>query len=436
MSFSLTRLERAYSAVVFCHWFGVILPGAVMVLYAQARGLSLAEIGLYGAVQSATAALFELPTGNLADRAGRKRAALGGAALLALSTGALLVSASLPGFVLYAVLGGLARALSSGALDAWFVDRVRALAPDADLQPRLARLNTTELLALGLGPLAGAALPVLWRGLKLGGDPMSVVIAASLLVNLLTLALIWTRIHDPERPQTAHPQTDHPQTNVVPALRAGLSSLPTALKEAAHSVRRDSLLPRLLLLEALGGVVVAACQTFWQPFFADQLGLGRTNTLVFGGVLGGCFLAGMVGNLVAARTLAGLGGRLDWLGRLSQGAQALALLLLAWSGSVWAAAGLLWLLYLVRTVPMSSLTALYNERIPSERRSLMLSVLSVAFFIGVTLGNLGLGVLAEQTSVRVAWTVTAGVLLLSVGLFKKLDRTEVQAEQSATVQKP
>ncbi len=157
----LRQVERRYGLVVVLNWFAAILPSAVIVLYAQSRGLSLAEIGLYGAVYSATVALLELPTGNLADRLGRKRVALLGYALAALAKLALLFAFSLPTFLIYAVIWGLARALGSGALEAWFVDRLRELDPGVDLQPPLARVNTLELLALGAGSLIGAGLPTL-----------------------------------------------------------------------------------------------------------------------------------------------------------------------------------------------------------------------------------------------------------------------------------
>ena len=49
----------------------------------------------------------------------------------------------------------------------------------------------------------------------------------------------------------------------------------------------------------------------------------------------------------------------------------------------------------------------------------MLSVLSVTMFVGVSVGNAVLGAVSSHFSIAWAWTLTAGVLLLSVpALFK------------------
>ena len=406
----LSRLERRYSLVVFLNWFAVILPGAVLVLFAQSRGLGLAEIGLYGAVYSASAALLELPTGNLADQVGRKRVALAGYTLVIVSKFVLLFAFSLPGFLVYAVLGGLARALGSGALDAWYVEAVRDVDPNTDLQPRLARLGTVELLALGLGSLMGAGLSAL---LAKNGypSPLAAVILASLLLHLLTLLVTWRLIEEAPR---AH-------VSPLAALRQGLVSLAPALAAAVQIICSSTLLPWLLLLEGVTGLVVAASETFWQPFFVARFGLGASGTTLLGVVLGGCFLAGMLGNLASGRLLLLFRGRTDRLGMATQITNAFALLALAWqpSGSLWLAAGLFWLSYFARTAFSSSFLTLFNAQLSDERRSLMLSVLSVAFFLGVSLGSLVLGALSSRWSIPWAWTLTSTVLLLSLAVFPK-----------------
>ena len=385
------QLERRYAAVLSINWLATIFPAAVMVLYAQARGLSLADIGAYVAVYGVTVALLDLPTGNLADSVGRKRTALTGGALGIVARVVLLISFSLPGFLIYAVLWGVARALNSGTLDAWFVGALRDLDPELDLQPSLARVNTAELLALGGGSLLGAGLPgllhLVWPGRSGGASPLTPVVAASLLLQVMALLVTWRLVQ--ERPRPSLP--------LLRALGQGLSGLPDALRQAARLIRQDAVLPWLLALEGLTGVMLAACETYWQPFFASRFGLGGTSTVVFGLLLGGCYLAGMLGNLSAGKLLA-----------------------LAWQGSVWLAAGLLWLTYFARTAFSSSFLTLYNARVEDSRRSLMLSTLSVAMFLGFSLGNLLLGVVGARTSISWAWTLVAAALLLSLGLFRRL----------------
>lgn len=407
----LAAVQRAYSLVVFLNWFAAILPGGVIVLFAQSRGLTLADIGLYVAVYGVTVALLELPTGNLADVVGRKRVALLGSGLAAVAKLALLFAFSLPAFLGYAVLWGLARALSSGALEAWFVSTLRGIDPDVDLQPRFARVNTVELFALGAGALVGAALPGGWSAAfpVQAFSPLAVTVLASLVLHLVALVVMWRVIHEAPRPHAS----------LLAALRAGLVGLPSNLRAAGRTIRRDVTLPWLLLLEGLTGLMLAASETYWQPFFAGRFGLGESSTVVFGVLLAGCFVAGMLGNLCSGALLRLARQRVDRLGMLTQGVQAAALVALAWQGSVWLAAALLWLTYFARTAFSSSFLALYNGRVSDERRSLMLSVLSVALFLGMSLGNAALGVVSRGWSISWAWTLVAGVLLLSVRVFSK-----------------
>jgi len=410
----VVQLERCYAVVLAINWLAAIFPSAVMVLYAQSRGLSLAGIGAYVAVYGVTVALLDLPTGNLADSVGRKRTALIGGAVGILARVVLLISFSLPGFLVYAVLWGVARALNSGTLDAWFVGALRNLDPELDLQPSLAQVNTVELLALGSGSLLGAGFPsllhLIWPGRSGGASPLTLVVAASVLLQVVALLVTWRLVQEQPRP-------------AIPLMRAmnrGLSDLPDALHQAANLVRHDAVLPWLLALEGLIGVMLAACETYWQPFFSARFGLGGNSTVVFGVLLGGCYLAGMMGNLSAGKLLTLAGRRADRLGQWTQILQAAALLALAWQGSVWLAAGLLWLTYFARTAFSSSFLTLYNAQVEDNRRSLMLSALSVAMFLGFSIGNLLLGVVSAQTSISWAWTLVAVGLLFSLGLFRHL----------------
>ena len=98
------------------------------------------------------------------------------------------------------------------------------------------------------------------------------------------------------------------------ALREGLRSLPAALRQVGLTLRQSALLPRLLLLEGLTGLMLAASETYWQPFFAERFGLSDSATILFGVLLAGCFLAGMLGNLCAGPLLGSWAARsTDWV---------------------------------------------------------------------------------------------------------------------------
>lgn len=398
----IRRLERLYSTIIVLQWFSATIMSAVSVLLAQQRGLSLADIGLYSSVFSIVAAVMELPTGGLADRVGRKRVTLWSLWLNVVARTLLLFAGSLPLYLFYALLGGTARALGSGALEAWFIGRLRQLDPEIDLQPVLARNSALTMLALGTGSLVGGLLPSLAARLHLPFNPLLFPVGLSL-AGFIATGLV-TAQHIQDETENSYP--------LLPTLRGGFTALPDALRHALALVRGNLALKCLLLIELVLGIIIAASETYWQPYFAARFDLHGPNTTLFGVILAGCYGAGVLGNLGAAHSVRWTGGPLR-LGMLSLVLQGLGLILLTNQRQIWLAVGLLWLTFWVRNLFVSSHGALYNAEVPDAHRSLMLSVMSVAFFLGVTLGNAVLGYVSDRYGISMGWIGVGIVTMLS-----------------------
>jgi MFS family permease len=127
-----------------------------------ARGLELGSVGAIFAVHSAVLIVLEVPSGALADSLGRRRVLLVGAALTAASLAVFAVAQSVPAFMASVAALGAGRALISGALEAWYVDSLRALDPVAPLARGLSRGTAAEGVAMALGALSGGAIVARW----------------------------------------------------------------------------------------------------------------------------------------------------------------------------------------------------------------------------------------------------------------------------------
>ena len=112
-------LRRRFLVLLAMRWFqtGVQLP--VLVLLLRARDLDLTTIGIVTAVYGLTTALFELPTGGLADVVGRRPVLVAAAVMLAAESVLFAVGQVTAVLIVGAVVGGLGRALDSGPLEAW-----------------------------------------------------------------------------------------------------------------------------------------------------------------------------------------------------------------------------------------------------------------------------------------------------------------------------
>ncbi len=420
-------IERRYALILFLFWFSTALPMSLFILLAQARGMSLGQIGVLSAIYSATIFLLEIPTGGLADAWGRRRVALLGEVITLAGWGIFLISFTFPAFLVAFVLNGLGRTLASGTLDAWFVDSLHAIDPSIDLHPRLSRTGAITFVALGLGALSGGAIAHWFAFLPPDGTAVLTPSAVPGLVAIafrcgLVVAIAWL-VKEPHDPHEAG------------SWRQGITSVPTLLKDAVRLTTQNGILLRLLAVAASSGLVLSAIEVLWQPHFGQLLGNSDMRSVWLGMILAASFLMGVIGNLIAPRLSKRLGHRPGRVCAIFHGLRGALLVGLAAQGHAVPAAILFWLLYLGQGAVTSTHMLLLNEEIPSHRRSAMLSIESLVSYAGGFVGSAGLGFVAERTSIPVAWGLAGGLLLVSWVLYQRVDsvREERKHEQRVVV---
>ena len=268
-----------YFAIVSLFWFATVLPAAVQILLAEARGLELSDIGIIFGVYGLVIVVLEVPTGGLADAVGRKRVTLLALLVTLASEVAILFAFSLPMFLLFAVLAGTGRALISGAPEAWFIDRLQAADPEVDLQAALAQAGTFELFALAAGTLLSGFLPTLFTSLPAEGTavltPFSTTLVAAGVMFIVTFLVVWGFMKEQRR---------HDGEEVV-----GFRALPGVISTAFDLSRRNPVILLLFGATFAGGLALVSLETFWQPNFARLLGGSSggagENSFVFGVLL-------------------------------------------------------------------------------------------------------------------------------------------------------
>ena len=413
---SLRAIHVAYYVAVFLRWFAVALPMALMVLLLQSRGMSLLQVGLIMGLHSAVVVVLELPTGGLSDAIGRKRTALLAQGIQLASTVAFLLSFSFAGFAFAAVLMGTARALASGALDAWFVDALLAHDEGYDLQPSLAHAGTLTILGLALGAAAGGAIPT-WFGSGLPADgtalltPLALPFLVSFAVQAACIGVIALFVHEVR----AAAGDDAPR---------GLAAVGPILADALRSTRDNRVVLLIMLTTAASGLAVAALETFWQPRFDTLLRAagGEAPPLTFGLLMSGAFAVGVAGNLMSIPLSKALGKRYGAVAALGQLVGGAAMLVLAGRSGMPAAVAAFWAAYLANALTGSPIATVLNDEVPSSRRSSTLSVVSLAGFVGALVGSVAFGWLAQRVGIPAVWTVAGAILAASTALMLTVDR--------------
>jgi MFS family permease len=215
----------------------------------------------------------------------------------------------------------------------------------------------------------------------------------------------------------------------------GVSQVPALLRTGFALTRSNPTLALMLAATATCGFALAGLEGFWQPNFAHLLGGSQGKSLFFGVIMGGNFLVGMLGNLLATPISQRLNRRYGRVCAVFQGLWGMSVILLAMQVSPAPAALLFWLAYMNMGVADSPHNTLLNGEIPSRARSSMLSIASLAGYLGAMTGSAGMGYLAEHASIRLAWIIVGLVLVISLTLYWRIDvlQGEKQAQAKAAL---
>ena len=395
----IARLRRVFVALTALRWLPTGFVVAFTVLLMRDRGLDLATIGLVVAAYSAATLLLELPTGGLADSIGRRPVLIAAALLATVSSLTLAFGRTALVLAVGYLLGGAARALDSGPLQAWFVDRTHAINPDASLRHGLSRAGVAESVALATGALAGGALVAIsplshdGDGLIALSTPFLVAAAVSCVHAVAVLA--WVR--EPAR------HRDRSRGGTMRALGATIAA---GLRLAAvHPALR-----RILLLTAAAGTALSGIELLAPARFSELLGGANDAAGAYAVLVTAGFLGSGAGSALAP-ALARLARRPSRA--ILAVAIAAAVALAAISLPVATAAAVAYVaFYLFLGAGMPLVDELTHAAASSEQRATVLSLTSMALQGAAIVTTAGLGALAGATSTSAALWAPACVLAL------------------------
>ncbi|MCA2212809.1 MFS transporter [Jidongwangia harbinensis] len=264
-------------------WFNFLgdfrMYGPIQVIYfAQVTGSYTAAASLL-AIKKLSTAAFEVPTGVLSDRLGRRGTIIAGAVVM---VAAHLGYAGAPGYALLVaavILEGLASALWSGNNDALLYDTLLEAGREDEFPRHSGRVNSMFQIALALSAALGGWIAGAWS--------LRAVVVLSVVPQILCVLVAWW-VREPR----AHGPLE---TNVLAHLGSAL-----------RGIRDNSVLRRMTLVSALRFSGESAAQL--SPVFVAGLwplwALGVWRTLGHGVSFLGFRVSGwVIGRLGAPRTL-------------------------------------------------------------------------------------------------------------------------------------
>jgi MFS family permease len=219
----------------------LLILGPILVLYLTAKGLSFTEIMTLQSISAIGTVLFEVPTGAVADRIGRKQSILLGAMLWALSLSMYIAGNIYFVFILAELTFSLGSAFKSGADSALIYDSLKAESREKDYQIVEGKARSYALYAQAVGSvIAGFVYEV---NMYL---PMIISIGFMIITALITLIF--------KEPPTLDAGTERDQTYFKQII------------ESAKYVLSHEKLKAIVLFSMVFFIFYRAGYWFYQPY--------------------------------------------------------------------------------------------------------------------------------------------------------------------------
>lgn len=399
---------RSYLIIAGLYTLSTSLIWGVNTLFLLEAGLDIMGVFIANAVFTGSMALFEIPTGVLADTRGRRTSFLLSVAVVLIGTLGYVGVAALGGglllFCLMSVVLGLGYTFYSGAVEAWLVDALQATGYAGELDHVFARGSMVSGAAMLLGSIGGGLLGSLDLALPFIGR-------AGLLAMVYGIAFF-----------TMHDLGFSPQPTTLKALPAEMRKIAQA--SITYGWQKQPV--RLLIIAALINSLFMAWGFYaWQPYFLALLGQDLT------------WVAGVIAALIALATIVG-NSLVEWFTRYCGKRTTL----LLWAAAIHTIAavgvglaGSFWLAVALYLVVMGTLgvwgpvrQAYMHQSIPSEQRASVISFDSLVSSGGSMVGQIGLGRLAQTQSIAAGYIVGGFTTILALPVLLLLRRLNEPAD--------
>ena len=392
---SSSQIARTYYVIAGVYTLSASLIWGVNTIFLLRSGhLTLLEVFITNAVFTGSMAVFEVPTGIVADTRGRRFSFLCSVAVLLVGTLAYVGVPALGGrfvaFCVASVVLGLGYTFYSGAVEAWLVDALKASGDREPVDRVLARGQLVSSAAMLVGAVAGGLLAS-WS------------LAAPYLVRsaLLLIAFVvgYVAMHDVGFVVRALPM----RGVGAEMARIGRQSIRFGWNE-----RRARL---AILAGAAPAVFLEWGYHAWQPYFLQLVGSGAI--WILGWIAAAIAVAMMLGNWLVERMTRFCGKRSTLL--LGAGAVYAATAIGVGMTDSFALAVSLYLIGMMSSGVFQPVRQAYlHQVVPSEQRATVLSLASLVSSSGSMLGQGGLGWVAARTSLATGYVVGGALTVLTI----------------------
>lgn len=359
-------IYRLFTKIGLEHFaLGLQLP--ILVALPLSRGLSLAQIGILEAILAVVLFCFEIPSGYVADKLGRKYAMVMSSIAFATSYGLFAVAQNFTAFIVPFMLMGIGFAILSGADEAYLFDALKEKKREKEYRRWYGRLTVVDELVttVGLG-VSTVIAHFIAPAAVFNFAAVTMFVTAIYTIIFLT----ETRIHTKEPKSVAQAFEQEPVS---------------LAKRAIHFLKTHASFLIVLLAFAL---LDESGRLLWQPRILD---LGFTISAL------GIIYAGLkIFSILGAWLSSNLEGKVGRVHFFSIGVLAAISFALVGFGNVYVAIGGLALYFLIENAFRVFRSEYLNERVESKYRATFLSLNSFSTQTFAALFVIGLSTVADH----------------------------------------
>jgi MFS family permease len=392
---SAARIARAYYVIAGVYTLSASLIWGVNTLFLLRVGhLTLLEVFLTNAIFTGSMALFEVPTGIVADTRGRRFSFLMSVIILFVGTlwyvGVPRLGGGLPAFIAASVLLGLGYTFYSGAVEAWVVDALHASGYTGTIDHVMAHGSTISSAAMLVGTVSGGLL---------GNVSLTFPYLARSALLLIAFGIAMATMRDVGFDVRAIALRDIPSE----MMRIGRDSI-----RFGWNMRRARL---AIIAGAMPAVFLEWGYHAWQPYFLGLL--GSNSIWILGAIAAAISLSTMAGNWLVEHLTQYCGRRTTMLlgASIVYSTTAIGVGL---AHTFWLALGLYLVGMMSSGVFQPVRQGYLHLVVAREQRATVLSLASLVASVGSMAGQAGLGLIAARGSLGNGYVVGGAVTALAI----------------------
>ena len=387
--FSLILILNSFSA-------GILIP--VMTLLLLNKELSLSQVTLLLGLYSLIVIVLEIPTGVAADLLGRKRIFIFSLCSLLITLVIMFMFNDIIMLMVAFIFYGISRALSSGSLDALYIDWHSDICGKENLAKAMTSLSIIETIGLAFGSIIGGILPSFSQKhfTKIGIYDLNIIIKLILTSIVVILTLLFVKEYDLVKKSKKVSLKKHLKTNI-------------------SIVKSNKILLLIFASVFSTGFFLFLLETYWQPHLVNLI--NNDDMLWILGIVSGLYLIStMFGNLLSEKLKIKYKLSPLKLYKISRILLALVMVIMAVQNnylSFIAFYALIYLLFGISNIPEG---VIINSIAPSENRSSILSFNSLTVQLGSLAASFISSFLIKYISISFIWIVGAVGVILTITL--------------------